>query len=142
MRVVNGDRQIRRALVERVGRRNAALRDGSRQDHGCGTAVAADRVLRKHGANIIGKQFATSRLADIMVDLFVLACVLSRVNTSLQHKGARAVQQEIDVLQVFAHQAQRRIKGNFEAVDDNEDEAIKNLASHAYELEKYPWDTI
>jgi alkylation response protein AidB-like acyl-CoA dehydrogenase len=105
-------------------------------------AVASDRVLRKHGANIIGKQFATSRLADIMIDLFVLACVLSRVNTAVQERGARAVPQEIEVLQVFAHQAQHRIKGNFEAVDDNEDEAIKNLAAHAYELEKYPWDTI
>jgi hypothetical protein len=77
-----------------------------------------------------------------MIDLFVLACVISRVNTAVQEKGAQAVHQEIEVLQVFAHQAQRRIKSNFEAVDDNEDEAIKNLAAHAYDLEKYPWDTI
>ena len=42
-------------------------------------AQATDRILRKHGKNIIGKQFATKRLADIMVDLFVMACTLSRV---------------------------------------------------------------
>ena len=35
-------------------------------------AAAADRILRKHGKDIIGKQFATKRLADIMIDLFVL----------------------------------------------------------------------
>ncbi|HTM45688.1 MAG TPA: acyl-CoA dehydrogenase family protein [Polyangiaceae bacterium] len=105
-------------------------------------AMAAGRVLRKHGANIIGKQFATSRLADIMIDLFVLACVISRVNTSLQQKGAQEAAHEIEILQVFASQAQIRIQQNFDAVDDNEDEAIKSLANYAFETEKYPWDTI
>ena len=31
-------------------------------------AAMTDRILRKHGKNIIGKQFATSRLADVMID--------------------------------------------------------------------------
>ena len=57
-------------------------------------AIAADRILRKHGKNIINKQFATKRLADIMIDLFVLACVLSRVNTSLEEKGAAEAAKE------------------------------------------------
>ena len=35
--------------------------------------TATDRILRKHGRAIIDKQFATRRLADIMIDLFVLA---------------------------------------------------------------------
>src|SRR5207245_2919999 len=39
-----------------------------------------DMILRKHGKGIIGKQFATSRLANNMIDMFVLACVLSRVS--------------------------------------------------------------
>jgi alkylation response protein AidB-like acyl-CoA dehydrogenase len=115
----------------------AVFEDGTRD-----LAVAADRILRKHGKNIIGKQLATSRLADIMIDLFVLGCVLSRVNTSLVEKGAYEAAREIEVLQVFAFQAQRRIRGNFDAIDDNEDEAVKSLASHAFEFERYPWDTL
>ena len=47
-----------------------------------------DRLLRKHGKGIIGKQFATRRLADVMIDLFVLAAVLSRVTASIEKRGA------------------------------------------------------
>jgi alkylation response protein AidB-like acyl-CoA dehydrogenase len=39
-------------------------------------ATATDRILRKHGRNIIDKQLATRRLADIMIDLFVRASIL------------------------------------------------------------------
>ena len=46
-----------------------------------------DRLLRKHGKGIVGKQFATRRLGDIMIDLFTLGCVLSRVTASIQEKG-------------------------------------------------------
>jgi acyl-CoA dehydrogenase family member 9 len=105
-------------------------------------AIAVDRVLRKHGKNIIGKQFASKRLADIMIDLFVLACVISRVNSSLEEKGNEGASHEVEILEVFAHQAQRRIKANFEAIDDNEDELLKSLADHAFEQEKFSWDTI
>ncbi|MEW6057864.1 MAG: acyl-CoA dehydrogenase family protein [Bdellovibrionota bacterium] len=105
-------------------------------------AAAADRILRKHGKNIIGKQFATKRLADIMIDLFVLGCVLSRVNTSLKENGAAKAAKEIEILNVFAGQVQRRVKSNFGKIDNNDDELIKSLADHALENEKYVWDTL
>lgn len=105
-------------------------------------SAATDRILRKHGKNIIGKQFATKRLADIMIDLFVLACVLSRVNTSIQENGEGKVLKEIEILNVFVGQVRRRIKSNFGKIDDNDDELIKSLADHALENEKYIWDNI
>ncbi len=105
-------------------------------------AVAVDRILRKHGKEIIGKQFASRRLADIMIDLFVLACILSRVNTSVERVGPEQAEQEIQILNVFAYQAQRRIKANFDAIDDNADEEIKAIADHAFEAERFAWDTV
>jgi acyl-CoA dehydrogenase family member 9 len=102
-------------------------------------ATAVDRLLRKHGRGIIGKQFASKRLADIMIDLFVLASVMSRVNTALEHGPA---ERELEILQVFSRQALRRVEGNFARVDDNEDEAIKSLAVHAVEEEGFAWDNI
>jgi alkylation response protein AidB-like acyl-CoA dehydrogenase len=105
-------------------------------------AAAADRILRKHGPKIIDKQLATRRLADIMIDLFVLACVLSRVNTSIQERGAQAAAKELDILKVFAIQAQQRVKANFYEIDHNEDERLKALADHAFDVEKFAWDTI
>ena len=105
-------------------------------------AQAADRILRKHGKNIVGKQFATERLANIMIDLFVMACTLSRVQASIETNGIAEASQEIQILQVFAHEARVRIRQNFRRIDDNEDELLKALATDACEVERFRWDTI
>ena len=105
-------------------------------------ATACDRILRKHGRAIIDKQFATRRLADIMIDLFVLAAVISRVNSSVRDGGLEKAKKETEIVSVFARQAERRIKANVDEIDDNVDEAIKSLADHAFDAEKFSWDTL
>jgi alkylation response protein AidB-like acyl-CoA dehydrogenase len=105
-------------------------------------ARAADRILRKHGKNIVGKQFATRRLADIMIDLFVMACTLSRVQASIDAAGEEKASQEIEILHVFTREARVRIKRNFRRIDNNEDELLKALARDAFEVERFRWDTI
>jgi alkylation response protein AidB-like acyl-CoA dehydrogenase len=104
-------------------------------------AGASDRILRKHGKSIIDKQFATKRLADILIDLFVSACVLSRVDSSLREKGVEAGAREIEIARTFTGQARRRIRSTVAEIDDNDDEAIKQLADHAFAEEKFSWDT-
>ena len=105
-------------------------------------AAAVDRILRKHGKNIIGKQLASRRLANIMIDLFVLASVLSRVNSALAEKGMEGAAREVDILKVFANQAQRRVKHAFALIDINDDELIKGVADFAFENERFVWDNI
>ncbi|MDB4976673.1 MAG: acyl-CoA dehydrogenase domain protein [Myxococcaceae bacterium] len=105
-------------------------------------AQGADRILRKHGRGIIGKQLATRRLADIMIDLFVLGAMLSRVGTNLQRHGVQAVEKESAILRSYAGQAKARIARNFARIDDNEDELIKTLGDYAVEREGYPWDVL
>jgi hypothetical protein len=84
-------------------------------------AQATDKILRKHGKNIIGKQFATSRLAEIMIELFVLASTLSRVQASIEANGVEAVSREIDILRVYTRESRVRIKRNFRRIDNNFD---------------------
>lgn len=105
-------------------------------------ANAVDRTLRKYGKNIIGRQFTTKRLADMMIDLFVLACVLSRVNSSVAQKGAQAAKEELDIARVFANQVKRRVRQNLTKLDVNDDEVIESLARHALEKEAFSWDTL
>jgi alkylation response protein AidB-like acyl-CoA dehydrogenase len=105
-------------------------------------AQAADRILRKHGRGIIGKQLASRRLADIMIDLFVLASMLSRVSTAIARHGAQRADREVALLRSFAGQAKSRIDRNFARIDDNEDELIKSLGDYAVEREGYPWDVL
>lgn len=104
-------------------------------------AQAADRILRKHGRGIIGKQLASRRLADIMIDLFVLASMLSRVSTSVQ-RGSAQHERETALLRAFAGQAKGRIDRNFARIDENEDELLKGLGDYAVEREGYSWDVL
>jgi alkylation response protein AidB-like acyl-CoA dehydrogenase len=105
-------------------------------------ATATDHILRKHGRSIIDKQFATRRLADIMIDLFVLASVISRVDASVRERGADNAKKELEIAATFSRQAERRIKSNMDEIDNNVDESIKALADHAFEAEKFSWDTL
>jgi hypothetical protein len=134
---VGGNKQSFSQAHPRIREQAQIFEDGVRD-----LSMAADRILRKHGKSIIGKQFATKRLADIMIDLFALACVISRVTTSIYEKGEIGAEKEIEILKVFAGQVRRRTKSNFSKIDDNDDELIKSLAVHALEQEKFSWDNL
>lgn len=105
-------------------------------------AFMADRLLRKHGKKIIDKQFATQRMADVMIDLFALSATLSRVDAAVKSRGFDATARERDVLAVMCHQSQRRAQANLAQIDHNVDEAIKDLARDAYSHDGYRWDTL
>jgi alkylation response protein AidB-like acyl-CoA dehydrogenase len=105
-------------------------------------AAAVDRVLRKHGKEIIHKQFATRRMGDIMIDMFVLSCVISRVSTSLTEKGPGKSAKELEILEVFSGQARRRMRLWFNKIDQNDDELIKSIADHAFDEGKFVWDNV
>jgi acyl-CoA dehydrogenase family protein 9 len=105
-------------------------------------ATAADRILRKHGGKVVGKQFALKRFADTLVDLFVLSAVLTRVNSAVEEKGEAGAAEELEILSVFAGRARRRMRSNINRIDDNDDELVKSVADHAFEREGYGWDVL
>ncbi|MBL4689197.1 MAG: acyl-CoA dehydrogenase family protein [Nannocystaceae bacterium] len=105
-------------------------------------AQAADRILRKHGKNIIGEQVATRRLADIMIDLFGLVSVLSRVDAAIRAKGVQATAHEREILHVFAVRVERRTQDGLARIDDNEDDLVASLAVNTATAAKYRWDTV
>jgi acyl-CoA dehydrogenase family protein 9 len=77
-----------------------------------------------------------------MIDMFVLACVLARVDASVKANGGAAATKEREILTVFAGQAKHRIQENLARIDDNDDELIKGLADHAGTHERYTWDNL
>jgi alkylation response protein AidB-like acyl-CoA dehydrogenase len=136
---------IRTGLVgEKLGWRllHPALSDQAEQfeEETRELAWVADRVLRRHGRSIVDKQFALRRIADILVDLFVLASVLSRVNAALEDWGEERAARELEIARVFARRVRGRIRGNLRRVDVNDDELVKSLAQHALDREGYGWD--
>ncbi len=97
-------------------------------------------LLRRHGKNIALRQFAQKRIADIAIDFYAMACILSRVTDSIERKGMDKCQLELNIAEAFFIRANRRIRGNFKSIDRNDDDNMKFIATQAYELGGYPFD--
>lgn len=100
-----------------------------------------DVLLRRHGKNIIQKQFALKRAADIVIDLFVGLCMLSRVS-SMRVDEDPGYQHAIEIAGIFGQQAKRRMNQNLRRIMKNEDEAMKSLADYILDQQAYPWDVL
>ncbi len=96
-------------------------------------AAMVDRILREHGKNIIGKQFASRRLADVMIGLFVMACTLSRCSASIEAVGPEKAAAEIQMTRVLCGRVRGKAMKNFRNIDGNNDETIKEIAGVAYD---------
>jgi acyl-CoA dehydrogenase family protein 9 len=94
-------------------------------------ASTAEAVLRKHGKEIVEKQFATRRLADVAIDLLAMSAVVARTTHLIGKRGSRACMNEIDMTNAFCQDAIRRIRANFRAAQRNNDEEIKAVADRA-----------
>jgi alkylation response protein AidB-like acyl-CoA dehydrogenase len=105
-------------------------------------ATVADKLLRKHGKKIIERQLATARMADMMIELFVFAAVLSRVSDQVVAKGSDSVKQELAIAEAFGYRVERCVEKNAQEIDKNSDDAIKSIADHAFEREKFDFDTL
>ncbi len=105
-------------------------------------ATQADVLLRRHGKEIHSKQFAQKRMADIAIDFYAMSCVIARVTRAIEEKGADKCELELWITEAFFVRANRRIRGNFKAIDKNDDDSMKQIASKAYELGKYPFDSL
>ena len=77
-----------------------------------------------------------------MIDLFVMAATISRVQASIEANGVERAALEIDILKTFTRAAKVRIKHNFRRIDTNDDEMMKTLADDAFGAEGFRWDTI
>jgi alkylation response protein AidB-like acyl-CoA dehydrogenase len=101
----------------------------------------ADVLLRRHGKEIVSKQLAMKRLADIVIDLFVGLSVLARAS-SFTDDGETRYKQAINVAKLFTQQAKRRMNQNFRRIMRNEDDDLKQLAQFMFSERAYPWDVL
>jgi alkylation response protein AidB-like acyl-CoA dehydrogenase len=105
------------------------------------TAREAEGLLRKFGRGISEQQHAQRRIADLMIDLFVGLCVISRADSIVKNDPASAAD-VTHIAKVFTHQARRRMVRNVRGLAHNEDEASEALAGSIIEKGRYPWDVL
>merc|ERR1719222_436636 len=78
-----------------------------------GTAV--EKLLMKHGKNIINEQFLLNRLAQATIDIYVTTCMVSRCTQSLNEGLPSAMHEEL-MVKAFANEANIRVIQNLGAL--------------------------
>jgi acyl-CoA dehydrogenase family protein 9 len=101
-----------------------------------------DNVLRRHGKNIAEMQYTQKRVADVAIDLYAIACVLSRTSRAIERRGEEGSRREIDLTSVFVTSAKRRLAENLAAFEENDDELRKSIAQRTCNDGGYPLDVI
>jgi acyl-CoA dehydrogenase family protein 9 len=107
-----------------------------------GLAREVERVLRKHGADVSSKQFVQRRIADVAIDLYALAAVLSRTSAAIDRKGVEGARREIDLATGFAQLASHRLTSRLGDMEREEDELMKEIATATYEDSGQPLDVL
>src|SRR5467141_4287708 len=105
-------------------------------------ASLTESVLRRHGRQIVEKQFATRRLADVAIDLIGMLAVISRTSAIIERRGVAKSENELNMALAFCTDAHHRVHQSFHAASHNNDEEIKSVADHSLEVGKYENDIL
>jgi len=101
-------------------------------------ATATERVLRKHGRKVHLMQFAQKRFAEVVIDLYGLASVLTRTTSIIDEKGVEGAQREIAYTAGFRALIEERVRSKLGRMEREEDELLKAVADRAYVDGGYP----
>jgi acyl-CoA dehydrogenase family protein 9 len=104
-------------------------------------AKNVEKVLRRHGRNISEMQYVQARVADIVIDLFMMIACMSRATAALEARGP-AAEPEARLCRSVCSRASQRIKRNIRRFDDNDDELLKSVAKDAYDTLEYEHDVV
>merc|ERR1711923_524083 len=78
-----------------------------------------EKVLIKHGKDIINEQFILNRLANATIDIYANTCVLSRCSKSIS-EGLESAHQEEIMTKVWCRQSYDRIMDNLDELKNPE----------------------
>jgi acyl-CoA dehydrogenase family member 9 len=104
-------------------------------------ARAADESLRRYGKGVADDQALQKRVADLLIDLFVGLCVISRADATAKSDPASA-EQVNPIATVFTRQARQRMSRSLRRLTHNDDESVEAIAAHALNRGGYSWDVI
>lgn len=105
-------------------------------------ASGVERVLRKHGRDIAEMQYTQKRTAEMAMDLYGIATCIARTTRAIEMRGEEGARREIELTSIFVSGAERRLEQLVKAVDRNDDELRKSVASRTYVDGGYPFDVL
>jgi acyl-CoA dehydrogenase family protein 9 len=91
------------------------------EKHVAELASATQRAIIKHKKDIIHRQLVVERLANMAIELFATACVLSRTQSFIDQRGIAACERELALCDLFCVESGRRFRAARQSLDDRED---------------------
>jgi alkylation response protein AidB-like acyl-CoA dehydrogenase len=108
-----------------------------------GLASLCESVLRRHGREVVEMQFATTRIADVAIDLLALCTAIARTTRLIEKRGLDKCNTELNMTFAFYSDARHRIRANLRAgTGRNNDEEIKSVADAVISSGKYENDVL
>jgi acyl-CoA dehydrogenase family protein 9 len=107
-------------------------------------AAMCETVLRRHGKEIVEKQFATRRMGDIAIDLLAMSAIISRTTSLIGKRGSEdACAHELQMVFAFCDEANERVRANLRAATGrNHDEETKAVADRVLKTGSYENDVL
>ncbi len=99
-------------------------------------AAEVETALLRHGKKIIENEFAVRRLADISIDLYAMACVLSRASREREQKNEKLPSALI--AKAFFRKARRRTAENIRRMGRNDDELESSIVQKLKQTGEFP----
>jgi acyl-CoA dehydrogenase family protein 9 len=97
----------------------------------------SEGLLRKHGRDIVHKQFQLKRLADAVADIYAQVATISRVTSILEEHGVEPSGQERFIAETFCTRAASRVRAQFRQIETNDDDRVVAIAKLAYKRGSY-----
>src|SRR5436309_8377642 len=77
-----------------------------------GLSALSEAMLRRHGREIVEMQFATTRIADVAIDLLALCAAIARTTRLIEKRGLDKCTGELNMTFAFYSDARHRIRAN------------------------------
>lgn len=105
-------------------------------------ARETERALRRHGKEIAEMQFLQKRMAEVAIDLYGIACVLSRATRAVEQRGEDGAKRDVDLASGFVVLAGKRLQERLSAMEREDDELLKQIATQTYKEGGYTHDIL
>ena len=121
---------------------HARLREHARyfEKHVAELARTTEAMVLRHRAQIVDRQLVLERLANMTIEMYATACVISRTQSLIDELGVENAGREITLCDLFCVESGRRFRGNRIALDAGEEEVDdrrRAVAAAAREAEGY-----
>lgn len=98
----------------------------------------AQASLRKHGKDIVKNQFEVKRFADSVMELYAMACTLSRATNAIAVHGEEGAAQDIAIAKALVRKSRRRIAENYRRMHKSDDDSERLIAKAFFDKGGYP----